>query len=151
MPRDKRKPITVTVRITGVRETLKAFRAMPKEASDELRAASGVIAAFMAATARARGTASSARSALVAQTVKVGRDRVPVVTVGGSSRLGSRQAPAWRLLFGDEFGANTHRQFRPHRGTKGYWFFSSIEGEESRIDREWNDAVDVIIRKWANV
>lgn len=145
---NRAKPISVTVRITGVRETLKAFREMPKEATAELRDASSTIAAFMAVAARARGTASSPRSALVAQTVRTQRDRVPVVVVGGSARLGSRQAPAWRLLFGDEFGASTYRQFRPHRGTKGYWFFSSIEGQESRIDEKWNAAVDRIIAKW---
>lgn len=148
---DKSKPISVTVRITGVRETLAAFRELPKQAAVELRDASGVIAAFMANTAQARGMASSARSALVSSTVRAARDRVPVVVVGGSSRLGSRRAPAWALLFGDEFGAVVHRQFRPHRGTMGYWFFSSIEGEEARIDREWNQAADAIVAKWSGV
>jgi hypothetical protein len=146
---DKNKPISITVRITGVRETLTAFRELPKEASAELRDASGRIAAFMAVSARERGMASSARSALVAGTVRPARDRVPVVQAGGSTRLGSRNVPAWALLFGDEFGAVTYRQFRPHRGNLGYWFFSSIEGNEERIDREWNTAADAIIAKWA--
>lgn len=151
MARDKNKPISMTVHIAGVRETLAAFRELPKQAAAELRDASGVIAAFMAESARARGMASSSRSALVAGTVRPARDRVPVVQVGGSSRLGSRRAPAWALLFGDEFGALTYRQFRPHRGTRGYWFFSSIEGEEARIDREWNQAADAIVAKWAGL
>jgi hypothetical protein len=143
------KPLTVRVRITGVRETLKAFKDLPKQAADELRTASGKIAEFMATTARSRGSMSSSRSSLVAGTVKVARDRVPVVQVGGSKALGTRRTPAWKMLFGDEFGARSFPQFRAHRGSKGYWFFSSIEGNESRIDTEWNAAADEIVRKWS--
>jgi hypothetical protein len=150
VPRNKQRPLTIKVRITGVRETLAAFKNLPKDATAELRTASGVIAGFMANAVRSSGLASSTRSALLTGTVKVARDRVPAVQVGGSSALGSRRTPAWKMLFGDEFGAKTFPQFRPHRGTKGYWVFSSIEGNESRIDQEWNRAADEIVRRWSS-
>lgn len=142
------KPLTVKVHITGVRETLAAFRQLPKDATVELRESAGRIAEMLAGAARARGMASSKQSALVAPTVRVMRDRVPVVQVGGSSQVGTRHTPAWRILFGAEFGARSYRQFRRHRGSKGYWFFSTIEGNEARIAAEWNEAADRIIQKW---
>lgn len=142
------KPLTIRVHITGVRETLAAFRQLPKDATVELREAAGRIAEMLALDARGRGMASSRQSALVAPTVRVVRDRVPVVQVGGSSRVGSRKTPAWHILFGAEFGARAYKQFRRHRGSKGYWFFSTIEGNEARIAAEWNEAADRIIQKW---
>jgi hypothetical protein len=142
------KPLTIRVNITGVRETLVAFRELPKVATVELRDAAGRIAEMLAIAARARGSASSKQSALVAPTVRVVRDRVPVVQVGGATRVGHRNTPAWRILLGAEFGARSYKQFRPHRGNRGYWFFSTIEGNEERISAEWNRAADEIIRRW---
>jgi hypothetical protein len=144
-----RDALTVKVRITGLRETLAAFRDLPKVASAELRDAAGRIAETIARSASSRGRVSSKRSALMADTVKVARDRVPAVTVGGSARVGSRDAPAWALVFGDEFGARSYPQFRDHLGSRGYWFFTTIEGEEQRISEEWNRAADEIIRRWS--
>jgi hypothetical protein len=146
VPRVKQKPITVTLTITGLRQTLAAFRDLPKEAATQLRDASARIADHVAAAAKAAGSASSPRSRLVAQTVRVVRDRVPAVQVGGTKQVGHRKTPVWKLLFGDEFGASTYPQFRPHRGREGYWFFPTVEAEQPTIDREWNKAADDIVR-----
>jgi hypothetical protein len=142
------KPLTMRVRITGVHETLAAFRNLPKDATVELREAAGRIAERIAVSARAAGMSSSAQSALVAPSVRVARDRVPVVQVGGAGQVGRRNTPMWKILFGAEFGARSYRQFRRHRGAKGYWFFSTIEGNEGQIAAEWNKAADTIISKW---
>lgn len=142
-----RNSLTVNVQIEGVRETLAAFRKLPKDASAELRERSLKLAELLADRARAAGRASDAQSAIVASTVKPMRDRVPVVQAGGSARIGRHGTPAWKILFGSEFGSSLP-QFRPHRGRAGYWFFPTVEAEASTIDREWNTAADEVVRKF---
>jgi hypothetical protein len=141
-----KRTFVVNVRIDGVRETLAAFRTLPKEASDELRTAAGEIARDLAVDAAAAGRAEGHQAALVAGTVKVARDRVPVVQVGGTRRLGRRRVPAWKLLFGSEFGSNRFTQFpRAHQGSDGIWFFPTIEANAGPIAARWRQAADNVI------
>ncbi|WP_075303121.1 hypothetical protein [Pseudonocardia sp. Ae168_Ps1] len=147
----------MTVHLSGVRETIAAFNQMPKDASHELRTRSKRIAERLEGRIAMAARASSSQSAKVAPTVKARRDRVPVVVAGGARRVFAtsrpRQKPraAGLVLFGANFGATYLKQFRPHRAGGGadYWFFSTVDAYSSRMDREWNDAVDEITRRWA--
>lgn len=147
-----RDGLTVKVKITGARETLAAFRHLPDDANRELRTATLKIADSLATQIRGAATGSSAQSALVAPTVKAKRDRVPVIEAGGSKKVGTNKKPAHKILFGANFGATVLRQFRPHRGAgdNDYWFFHTVESQEARIDREWNEVADKIIARWAD-
>lgn len=156
--------LTVTVRIDGLRETLDAFQHLPRDASNELRDRSVELAETIAEKARAAGKAEGRQAALVATTVRPARDRVPAVQAGGARRLGRHRAPAYGLLFGSEFGMNRrsgwyaapqyegtgrYSQYKPHRGQRGYWFFPTVEGEQDRINREWNQAADAVVRRFS--
>lgn len=137
----------MSVNAVGVRETLAAFRGLPKEASEEIRKTSEDLARLLATAARSSGEREGHQAALVASTVKPARDRVPVVQAGGSKRLGSRRAPAWKLLFGSEFGSNRYTQFpEMHQGNKGIWFFPVVEDKATAILAEWRQAADRIVR-----
>lgn len=138
--------LTVTVRITGLRETIRAFKNLPDDATKELRAASLSIAGVVAVEAK-QAAQTNAQSALMAPTVKAVRDRVPAVEAGGTRRVGSNRVPAFKVLFGSEFGSKALKQFRPFTDT--YWFFGTVENNRAFIDREWNEAADEILRKWA--
>lgn len=152
--------MTVKVHIDGVRETLAAFRQLPKDANDELRNAAMIIALSLAGRARTAAMADSPQAALMAPTVTARRDRVPVVQAGGSQRVGRHGAPAWRILFASEFGMNARsgwyaadrydtsfgQQYKSHRGRAGYWFFPLVESEAPMISREFNAAADRIER-----
>lgn len=156
--------LTVNVHITGVRETLAAFRALPKDANDELRVASLRLAELVAAKAKVAAMVDSPVAALMAPTVKAMRDRVPAVQVGGTRKVGRNRVPAWQVLFVSEFGMNQRSgwyaatryrgsgnpQTRPHRGTQGYWFFPTVEDSAQEISREWNSAADRILATFSN-
>ena len=158
-----KETLTLKIRADGVREALAAFRALPKEASVQLRDASERIAASLADAARS-ASHIDAQAAAVGTTVRVARDRVPAVQVGGSKPVTSSRVPAYKLLFGSEFGANgrfgwyahpryadsTGRQFKPHQGTEGRWFFPTAEAEIPDAMVEWNKAVDGIVAFWAS-
>ncbi|WP_250009135.1 hypothetical protein [Actinoplanes sp. M2I2] len=146
-----KKELLVTVRIDGIRETLAALAKLPKEANDELRAAALEISKELSEAAKQAGEREGGQAALVATTVKRRRDRVPVVVAGGTKKLGRNRAPAYKLLFGSEFGANYYEQYRPHLGRGSYWFFQSIEAEQATIAKKWLDAADAIIAKFDGV
>lgn len=142
--------LTITVRIDGLRETLRALNTLPKEAGVEIREKAAVLSRKLADAAAASGRREGAQAALVADTVKAARDRVPVVVAGGTKRIGSRRKPAFKLLYGSEFGANRLHQYRPHLGSGSYWFFRTIEDEQVTIAAEWLKAADEIIEKFGS-
>lgn len=143
-----KQQLIIRVHIDGLRETLAALRQLPKDASDELRAAALEISKEIAKAAAASGRREGRQAALVAGTVKAQRDRVPVVVAGGTKRIGSRRKPAYALLFGSEFGANVLQQYKPHLGKGSYWFFRTIEDEQVEIAERWLKAADEVIRKF---
>lgn len=142
--------ISLTVRIDGAQATLKAFRDLPKEASDALRVASLDLSQSMANWVRAAGSAEGRQASLLVGTVKARRDRLPYMVVGGSSKIGhpwpgGGKAPAYKLLFGSEFGSSRGHGFLAHRGKAGYWVFPTIEAHESEIATRWQAAADEVV------
>ena len=137
--------LTVTIRIEGLRESLRAMNRLGADANDIIREAAGDIAEDEAKRVRAAGHAEGRQAAIVAGTVKVRRDRVPVVQAGGGARIGRRRKQAGKLLFGSEFGATYLRQYKPHLGREGYWFFPTIEDDQPLIERQWLQAADDVL------
>ena len=144
-----KKELLVTIKIDGIREMLTALNKLPKDANNELRTAALEISRELSAAARESGTSEGRQAAIVAVTVKARRDRVPVVVAGGPKRIGRNRAPAYKLLFGAEFGATRYEQYKPHVGRGSYWFFRTVEDNEVEIARKWLDAADEIIRKFS--
>lgn len=158
-----KKSLTVTVHIDGVREILRALSVMGKDAQNALRDHSQKLASKLALKAAVDVSANGGpQGPSLATTVKAVRDRVPVIQVGGTRRLGRNRAPAYGLLFGSIFGMNGRsgwysasryagsagRQYRPHQGQDAYAFFPVIERNEATISREWFAAVDDVVRKF---
>lgn len=143
-----KRALTVKLHIAGADEVIRALNRLPKEANVAMRDAAGRIAQrLVPAVKAAAGSDTSPQSALLAATVKVARDRFPAIQAGGTRRLGSRRAPAWKLLFGSEFGSNRYTQFgKHHQGTTGSWFFPVVEAEQDTIAKEWSEAADQVIR-----
>jgi len=132
----------------------RALGKLPKEASDELRAASKGIALDVAqeASSRARGLHPAAR--LVASSLTASRDRVPVVKLGGSRKLpphsggrarnGKRQTVG-DIIWGAEFGGGgkpRSRQFPPHRGRDGYFLWPTVRENSKGIQAAYSRALD---------
>lgn len=145
----KKTGLTVQVRIDGLRQVLAALNQLPKDADAEIRATARELADRLAVEAARAGRLEGRQAALVATTVKAGRDRVPVITAGGPKRLGRNRAPAYKLLFGSEFGSNFYEQFgKPHLSGGSYWFFDTVEREQGEISKAWLDAADEIITRF---
>lgn len=143
----KSEKVRLTVEVDGLAPALKAFSAYGKEAQGELRDAAqrevNKIAPILVSAMRA----DSKQSAMVAQTIKAKRDRVPVIKAAGATRVGGRKGArrpsAGDVFFGAEFGGQgrrTTQQFRPHRGTEGYAFYPTLR-------RHIPDLIDGYIRE----
>lgn len=144
-----RTGLTVNIKISGLRPTLMAISKLPKDAQDEIRDASLDLSRELAVSAAAAGRMEGTQAALVASTVAARRDRVPVITAGGSRRLGRRRKPAYKLLFGSEFGSNFYRQFgKPHLGAHSYWFLDTVDREQATIASRWSEAADNVVRRF---
>lgn len=144
------QPMRLDMRLEGATETLKAFKDLPKDASERLRQASLRLAELLASRVQAAGQAEGRQAALLVPTVKPRRDRIPSITVGGTARVGHPwpkrgKAKAFELLFGSEFGANTGHGFKPHRGQQGYWIWPTVIASQEEIGREWLKAADEIV------
>ena len=114
-----------TVKVDGLRELNAALKAIGGEAQKELREASKRVAGFVA---------DDARSA--------------AYTIGG---VAAHVAPSIKPVFGGaEFGSMRFKQFKPWRGNgsdAGYFMYPAIRQDADRIETEFTDAVDHIIKR----
>lgn len=145
------KELTVSVSVSGVRETVAAFDRLPRVARKELAEANYQIAASFVPRLRFAAATLGGQGPLLGSTVDAVRDRrVPVVRAGGSRPVGSRRKPAFKLLFGFEFGSDRFRQFRRHLGGGGsYWLFKTVFENQDEMMRKWMKAADRIIAEWS--
>lgn len=140
-----------------------AFKTLSKEANTSLKdevqsisrwTAQGMVYASYSAP-------MPAQAAVVAKTVRAGRDRMPTVTIGGGRSRTSRGTEAGVLLFGSEFGSNPkvggfpnggrrfpYRSAKEGRGNRGYWIFPALKGMQPEITHRWKTAVDRVLHHW---
>lgn len=146
-------PMRIDMRVEGGRALLAGFRALPKEASAELRESALRLSTLLAQRVAAAGQAEGGQAAVLAQTVKARKDRIPSFTVGGTKRLfhgkkDGSQKEAFRGLFGSEFGSNRGHGFKPHRGAQGYWIWPTVIQNQAEIAAEWKAAAQRITDKY---
>lgn len=136
----------------------KALRKLPKTANASLRDASQAIADKVAGDARSAAASQGGVAALVAPTIRSGRDRVPLVKMGSSSRLptsgsgwsrsrGGQRQTIGDVIWGAEFGGGARRstrQFKPWRGNDtgaGYFLWPTVRGDRDYIEQAYGAAI----------
>ena len=89
-----------------------------------LRDAAGVASTQLVSSLRAAASSSQTpQAALVAQSIKVRRDRLVSVAIGGRQRVGSRGTSAGAILWGSEHGG---RNFDAAIGGS-YWIAPAVD------------------------
>lgn len=133
---------TGTVQVTGLPELSRALKAIGPDAQKELRDASKRVATFVANDARSAAQSIGGVAAHVAPSIK---------PVGGVSGAGvAMGGAAYPMAGGAEFGSLRFKQFKPWRGNgsdAGYFLYPSIRRDADRIQTEFTDAVDDIIKR----
>jgi hypothetical protein len=135
--------------VEGLNDVLRAFRALPKEASNELRQASNVIAAqhMVPAWQNAALFYAGPWGQVIADSVKVKRDRVPAVQIGGNRKVLSGGGTATMVRYPSSTG-EAKDSFAPFERTE--WLTKTRAYAPAAI-REWGAAVDRIVAKWGRM
>lgn len=137
------------IEVQGLKELLKDMNRLGPAFSREVRVASKKIATDEVPRLKSAANSSDKLSAAVGVTVRARSDRVPSIVAGGAKRVAVSTKPkAGDVFFGAEFGGGkrkTTRQFRPHQGKRGYWFWPQIREDEKRMVAEWLAAVERVL------
>jgi hypothetical protein len=161
-----------------VKQILGNFRKMDKAANDDLRALSRSISEEIAGELRNSSLNHRwypEQAKRLAESIRVSRDRVPSLIIGGSKRFTNRdgvRVPYGSLLFINEFGSQPsfqrqrfRNQFqrqadklggfqgpprspRDGRGNKGYWIFPRLKRLQPSILRAWLEGAQRIADIW---
>jgi hypothetical protein len=142
--------------VDGLDDILKAFRKLPKEASAELRQASQVVADKHMAPAWREAAINYAGpwGQRIADSVKVKKDRVPAVNIGGQRKKFSGGASPTMVRYltdkGDRGRAGAQKR-APEAFRQGTDWISQVRQYQGGALQEWAKAVDQIVLKWRNL
>jgi len=124
-------------RINNVEQELR------KDINGRIRDAAVKTSEALAQDLRQGSAGGTPQAPLVAQTIRVRRDRIPKVAIGGRKRVGHRKTVAGKLLFGSERGGKNFA--RPAGGN--YWIKPTVDAFiESNSQRAYFQALTEILR-----
>ena len=137
----------VSIEMDGLVETLGAFRALSgdlrSETNAELRAAAGVCAGGLVRQLVAAASSSGVPVApRVARSIRVKSDRIPVISIGGATKVGTgKRGHAGALVWGSEQGPKSDpNRFAVSPNSAGYWIAPTVARFAS------DDAIEVYKR-----
>jgi hypothetical protein len=135
----------VDVYVDGLGPLLKDLRALPKEATAELRTASVVIAErHMVPSWRNAAMRAGNWGPKLAASIRAKRDRTPALQVGFQKKVYRGKASTNMVRYPSAFG--TRNDWAPFGDGTG-WMATRRPYEHAAIT-EWGHAVDKIVRKW---
>lgn len=167
--------VTFQVDPITLRAYLKAIGSLDKEVQDEIRAAAGRMSTDLKDALTLRAMISPTPQArLVARSITTPRDRLPVVKIGGTKKVGRQyqsrekrtgktgkplpgkkiKASAGELLYGSEYGSRggvdrrgrkMGDRFVVGRNPGGYWIEPTTEIWGRRLFEQWVDMVDRVL------
>ena len=137
--------------VVGLNEVLRAFKNLPKEASAELRTASMAVAEKHMAPAWRNAALNYAGpwGTVIADSVKVKRDRVPAVNIGGNKKVLSGGASPNMVRFPSDRGNRGRAGIAtPPAFGEGTDWMGNVKQYQGPALQEWAQAVDRIVMKW---
>jgi hypothetical protein len=137
--------------VDGLNEVLRGFRALPKEASAELRTASQAVADKHMAPAWRNAALNYAGpwGQVIADSVKVKRDRVPAVKIGGARKKFSGGASPTMVRYPSDKGNQGRAgDATPSAFGQGTSWMANVKQYQGGALQEWAKAVDQIVLKW---
>ena len=140
--------VGITVDADGLTPLLRGLGRVEKGLRDEtngrLRDAAGRGASALLVELRtSAGSSATPQARIVADSMRVRRDRLVAVAIGGRTRVGSRGTAAGAILWGSEHGG-TH--FQAPRGGD-YWIAPAVDRfRQGAAERLYLEACNAILR-----
>lgn len=133
---------TGDIQVEGLAELNRALKAMGPEFQRELKDTNKKVAEIVADDARAAAYSLGGVAAKTAPSIKAkGYTASAGVSIGGAG---------YPFAGGAEFGSYKYKQFQPWRGNStdaGYFLYPAIRHDVDRIETEYRDALDDLIKK----
>lgn len=135
--------------VEGLNEVLRGFRNLPKEASKELRSASKSIAErhMVPAWRNAALYGAGPWGQVIADSVKAGSDRIPVVRIGGNHKALSGGGTPNMVRYPSDSG-QARGSFAPFEQTN---WMDRVRAYQAPALKEWGLAVDRTVAKWSTI
>lgn len=134
---------TGTVKVDGLRELNAALKRIGgSDLAKELTAAGRTVSEMVARDARSAALSLGGVAAHVAPSISARASRQSASVAFGGAR--------YPMAGGAEFGSYRYHQFKPWRGSSsdaGYFLYPSIRDDAGRIEEEYRDAVDDLIKR----
>lgn len=136
----------------------KAFKALDKDANDQLRNDVTEISAWSALQIKqgafGYGVKMPGQAARLSESVRHNRDRIPNVTVGGSKLRFSGGAVSGMVVMGNEWGSsakfpNGGSRFPNNLYPQGNWIFPTLREIQPDVTSRWKQAVDKVLSNWS--
>ena len=140
----------VDLYVEGLNEVLSAFRRLPKEAGNELRAASTIIAErhMVPAWKDAATTYAGNWGPKIAASVRAKRDRLPSLNIGYAKKVYRGGASSIMTRYPANRGTRGAAGDRAAPFGEGSNWMDKVRSYQPAAIREWGQAVDDIVRKW---
>lgn len=152
-----------TVEVLGLTEALKRWAAADPMFNKEIRKASTILIRELVVKvqSQAKNAPNPRQASEAAKGFQPRPDRIPVIVLRASTGFVSQSRPnrtrkhkvtRGDVFYGSEFGSDTLRQF-PMRsprfggGSRGWWFWRTIEDNAETISKRYFDALDEITNK----
>jgi len=107
------------------------------------------------------GSSGQSQAQAVVNGLRARRDRIPTIKLDSKRGYVSASRPNRKrktkvtmgdVFFGAEFGGRKSKktqQFLRHRGRQGYFFWQAVRDSNSFIAKEYNDAIDRVLKTLA--
>lgn len=131
------------VSVEGLAKLRRDLKSVSADAPRELSAAGKEVAEFVAEDARGAASGLGGVAAKVAPSISAKAS-------GGGGAIGLGGA-AYPMALGAEFGGQgrpTTQQFKPHLGRTGYFVYPTIRRDSDRIESEFTEKLDDLMRKY---
>jgi len=131
--------------VDGLNDVLRAFRKLPKEASVELKTESSRIAAnIMVPAWRDAAMEAGPWGDVLADSIRVRKDRLPAVNIGGNRKKFSGGATPTMVRYPSSSG-QARDSFAPFERTNWMEHARTYIGPAMQA---WGQAVDRVVKKW---
>lgn len=143
----------LSVEVDGLIETLQAVRgveaSLRPNVNGELRDAATVSAGELAVElVQSAGASGVPVAPLVARSIRVKRDRIPVVSIGGGMKVGRAGAQAGALVWGSEQGPKGEVNHWAVPPSSGYWIAPAVDRYSRTALANFQRAVLAIFKRY---
>ena len=142
----------LSLEMEGIFETLKAVRSVEADLrpgiNNELRdAAESSASELVVELVNAAGSSGVPVAPRVARSIRVKRDRVPVVSIGGATRVGRDGASAGALVWGSEQGPKGDVNHWAVPPSSGHWIAPAVDRFGPKAVEKFRHAVADVFRR----